>query len=66
MVTPDPKQRESLLVEAIRAMTADAVINVTNLQPRAIAYRAGLAGPRHPWSGEGAFTWNAWEWYWKA
>ena len=55
------KQREALLVEAIAAMTADAVINVTDLQPRAMAYRTGITGPKQPWSGEGAFTWNSWE-----
>jgi peptide/nickel transport system substrate-binding protein len=66
MVTPDLKAREALLVDALRAMTADAVVNVTDLQPRAIAHRAGLVGPRPPWSGEGAFTWNAWEWGWEA
>ena len=65
LVTPDAKEREALLVESIRAMTADAVINVTDLQPRAMVYRTGLVGPRQPWSGEGAFTWNSWEWHWQ-
>jgi peptide/nickel transport system substrate-binding protein len=65
LATPDPKEREALIVEALRAMTADAGVNVTNLQPKPMAYRAGLAGPRQPWS-EDAIAWNAWEWHWKS
>jgi peptide/nickel transport system substrate-binding protein len=64
LATPDPKDREALIVEALRAFTADAAVNVTNLQPKPIAYRAGLAGPRQPWS-EDAMLWNTWEWQWK-
>lgn len=62
--TPDPHQREGILVEALRAMTADAVVNVTHIEPAPIAYRAGIVGPRQPWSETGAFVWNVWEWRW--
>jgi peptide/nickel transport system substrate-binding protein len=62
--TPDPKEREAILVEALRAMTADAAVNVTHLQPKPVAWRAGLAGPRQPWS-EDPIIWNTWEWHWK-
>jgi peptide/nickel transport system substrate-binding protein len=57
-------EREPLIVEALRAMTADAVVSVTHLQPRPVAYRAGLTGPRETWVGESALIWNSWEWTW--
>ena len=63
--TPDAKEREAILVEALRAMAADAFVNVTHLEPAPVVYRAGLAGPRQPWSEVGAFVWNVWEWRWK-
>jgi hypothetical protein len=65
MVTLDLKEREGILVEALKAMTADAVITPTHLQTRAMAYRAGLSGPKQPWVGESALIWNSWEWQWK-
>jgi peptide/nickel transport system substrate-binding protein len=64
--TPDATQREAILVEALREMTSDAVVNVTHLEPAPVVYRAGLKGPRQPWSEYGAFVWNVWEWHWTA
>jgi peptide/nickel transport system substrate-binding protein len=60
----DPKQREPLLVEALRIMTEDAVVTPIHLQPRAVAYRAGLSGPREPWVDDNSILWNIWEWRW--
>ncbi len=60
--TVDPKEREPLLVEALKVMTEDAVVTPIILQPRAVAYRNGLTGPREPWVDEGAIVWNIWEW----
>lgn len=62
--TIDDRDREPLLVEALKAMTADAVVTITHLQPRAVAYRAGLSGPKETWVGESALIWNIWEWRW--
>jgi peptide/nickel transport system substrate-binding protein len=62
--TVDPREREPLLVEGIRLMTEDAVVTPTHLQPRAVAYRHGLTGPREPWVDERAIIWNIWEWRW--
>ena len=59
------REREPLLVEALKAMTADAVVTVTHLQPRAMAYRKGLVGPKETWVGESALIWNSWEWRWE-
>lgn len=64
LATIDARQREEVLVEALQAMTADAVVDPTHLQPRSMVYRAGLAGPREAWVGEGALVWNVWEWRW--
>jgi peptide/nickel transport system substrate-binding protein len=64
--TPDPKEREAILVEALRVMTEDAFVNVTHVEPAPVAYRTGLSGPRQPWSEVGAFVWNIWEWHWKS
>lgn len=64
MATVDPKEREPVLVEALKAMTTDAVVNPTHLQPRSMVYRAGLMGPKEPWVGESALIWNPWEWQW--
>jgi ABC-type oligopeptide transport system substrate-binding subunit len=63
--TVDAREREALLVQALTAMTADAVVNPTHLQPRAMAFREGLVGPRQPWQEEYALIWNAWEWHWQ-
>jgi ABC-type transport system substrate-binding protein len=63
--TVDPKEREPLLVEALRAMTEDTVVTPTHLQPRALAYRRSLTGPREPWVDQGAILWNIWEWRWR-
>ena len=63
--TISDREREPLLVEALKAMTADAIVTVTHLQPRPMAYRAGLTGPRETWVGESALVWNIWEWQWK-
>jgi peptide/nickel transport system substrate-binding protein len=63
--TVDPREREAYLIEALRAMTADAVVTPTHLQPRAIAVRTGLFGAVHPWVGEPSPVWNSWEWQWK-
>ncbi|MBM2812307.1 MAG: hypothetical protein HW416_3066, partial [Chloroflexi bacterium] len=63
--TVDDHQREGYLVEVLKAMTADAVVNVTHLQPRPMAYREGLTGPTESWVGESALLWNVWEWHWK-
>ncbi len=60
--TVDAKEREPLLVEALKVMTEDAVVTPIILQPRAVAYRNGLTGPREPWVDEGAIVWNIWEW----
>jgi ABC-type transport system substrate-binding protein len=61
----DPKEREPLLVEALKVMTEDAVVTPAFLQPRAVAYRQGLVGPLEPWVDEGALLWNIWEWRWQ-
>jgi peptide/nickel transport system substrate-binding protein len=62
--TVDPREREPLLVEGIKLMTEDAVVTPTHLQPRAVAYRHGLTGPREPWVDERSIIWNIWEWRW--
>lgn len=61
----DPQEREGFIVQALKAMTDDAVVTPTHLQPRAVAYRDGLMGPREPWVDERAIVWNIWEWRWK-
>jgi peptide/nickel transport system substrate-binding protein len=61
----DPKEREGHLIDGLKAMTADAVVNPTHLQPRAVAFRTGLSGAVHPWVGEASPVWNSWEWHWK-
>jgi len=63
--TIDDREREGLLVDVLKAMTADAVVTITHLQPRPMAYRAGLVGPKETWIGESALIWNSWEWQWK-
>jgi peptide/nickel transport system substrate-binding protein len=63
--TVDAKEREPLLVEGLKVMTEDAVVTPVFLQPRAVAYRQGLAGLREPWVDEGALMWNIWEWRWQ-
>jgi ABC-type transport system substrate-binding protein len=64
LATVDAREREAVLVEALRAMTADAVVNPLHSRPRAMAYRPGLVGPQLSWVGEAALMWNAWEWHW--
>jgi ABC-type transport system substrate-binding protein len=64
LATIDAKEREPLLVTALTAMASDAMINPTHLQPRSMAYRNGLTGPKEPWVGESALIWNPWEWRW--
>ncbi len=64
LATIDAKDREPLLINALTAMTNDAVINPTHLQPRSMVYRSGITGPQEPWVGESALIWNAWEWRW--
>jgi peptide/nickel transport system substrate-binding protein len=64
--TIDAKEREALLVEALKVMTADAAVTPTHLQPQAMAYRAGLIGPKEPWVGESAQIWSPWEWRWQS
>jgi peptide/nickel transport system substrate-binding protein len=64
LATVDVKQREGYFVEALKAMTADAVVTPTHLQPRPLAYRRGLVGPKESPDGGGAFLWNIWEWRW--
>ncbi len=59
------RDREPLLVAAIVAMTNDAIVTPTHLQPRAVAYRNGITGPKETWVGESALIWNVWEWRWK-
>jgi peptide/nickel transport system substrate-binding protein len=63
--TPDVREREGILVEALKVMTADAVVNVTHVEPAPMAHRTELTGPRKPWSEVGAFVWNIWEWHWQ-
>lgn len=65
LATPDPREREGLLIEALTHMSADAVINPLHSRPRAVAYRAGIVGPRKPWVGEAALIWNGWEFHWQ-
>jgi len=65
LATIDNSAREALIVEALSAMTADAIINPLHYRPRAMAYRAGLVGPQQPWVGEAALIWNFWEWHWR-
>jgi len=65
LATVDARARETLIVEALGAMTTDAIINPLHYRPRAMAYRMGLVGPQQPWVGEAALIWNSWEWQWK-
>jgi peptide/nickel transport system substrate-binding protein len=65
MSTLDLKARESLFVETFKAMTADAVVTPTHLQPRAMAYRTDLVGPRENYQNAGALVWNIWDWHWR-
>jgi peptide/nickel transport system substrate-binding protein len=65
MVTIDPRQREPILVEALKIMTADAAVTPTHMQPEAVAYRAGLTGPRQPAAEQSGQMWNPWELRWK-
>ena len=44
----------------------DAVLAITHLQPRPMAYAAGLSGPKETWVGDSAMIWNPWEWRWRA
>jgi peptide/nickel transport system substrate-binding protein len=64
LATLDVRQREALFVEALKAMTADAVVNPTHFQPKAIVYRRGIVGPTQTWVGEAAIIWNIWDWRW--
>src|SRR5207248_1782150 len=63
--TIDVRAREPLYVEAFKAWTADAAVNVQHLQPRPVAYAPGLTGPKQTWVGETGIMWNPWEWAWK-
>ena len=63
--TVDAREREPVLVEALKVMTEDAVVTPVHLQPRAVAYRKGLTGPREPWVDDNAIMWNIWEWRWE-
>jgi ABC-type transport system substrate-binding protein len=62
--TIESGERGRLLVEALKIMTEDAVVIPVLLEPRALAYRRGLAGPREPWVEASATLWNVWEWRW--
>ncbi len=62
--TIDARAREPLFVGALEAMTADAVVTPTHLQPRAMAYRSDLSGPKENIGNSGALVWNIWEWRW--
>jgi peptide/nickel transport system substrate-binding protein len=64
--TYDAREREVVLIEALTVLATDAVINPLHSRPRAMAYRDGVTGPKLPWIGEAALTWNAWEFRWKA
>jgi ABC-type transport system substrate-binding protein len=64
LATVDVQQREGFFVEALKAMNQDAVVQPTHLQPRPLAYRRGLVGPKESPDGGGAFLWNVWEWHW--
>jgi peptide/nickel transport system substrate-binding protein len=64
--TIDAKEREGLLIEALKIMTADAAVTPTHLQPQAMAFRAGLVGPKQPWVNDSAQIWNPWEWRWQS
>ncbi len=66
LATVDNRAREALIVEALGAMTADAVVDPLHYRPRAMAYRHGLVGPQQPWIGEAALIWNSWQWQWRA
>ncbi|MBM2810768.1 MAG: hypothetical protein HW416_1527 [Chloroflexi bacterium] len=65
MATPEPMEREAYLIDALKVMAADAVVNPMHSRPRAIAYPAGVTGPKLPWVGDAALIWNGWEWRWK-
>jgi peptide/nickel transport system substrate-binding protein len=62
--TVDAREREGYFVEAIKAMTADAVVDPTHLQPKPVAYRRGIVGPLEHAVGENGYVWNVWEWRW--
>jgi peptide/nickel transport system substrate-binding protein len=64
MGTLDPKAREPLFAEVFRAMTGDAIVTPTHLQPRAMAYRGGFVGPKENYQNAGALVWNIWDWHW--
>ncbi len=61
----DPREREGLLVDALRVMTEDAAVTPTHVQPAPTAYRAGLVGPTEPSTVGTATLWNIWEWQWR-
>jgi peptide/nickel transport system substrate-binding protein len=64
--TIDTKEREILLVEALKVMTEDAVVTPTHLQVEVMAYAAGITGPSEPSAAGRAFLWNTWQWRWAA
>jgi peptide/nickel transport system substrate-binding protein len=64
--TVDRGQRETLLVEALKALSADANVVTTHLQVNVTAYVDGLLGLREPGLGApGGTVWNTWEWHWR-
>jgi peptide/nickel transport system substrate-binding protein len=65
LATVDPGERESLYVEVFKAWTDDAVLAITHLQPRPMAFARGLRGPKETWVGDSAMIWNPWEWEWQ-
>lgn len=66
MRTIGDQEREPLLVEAVKAIAADAVIATTHLQVVGTAYAARLQGLREPSLGApGGTLWNTWEWRWE-
>jgi peptide/nickel transport system substrate-binding protein len=65
LATPEDREREAHLVDALKIMTADAVVTPTHLQPRTIVHRRGLTGLKEPWAGQGAIVWNIYEWEWR-
>jgi peptide/nickel transport system substrate-binding protein len=63
MTTVALREREPLLVEAMKVMTEDAAVVPTHLQPRVIAYPSGMTGVKPPQTG--TYIMSPWEWHWR-
>jgi len=62
MTTVAFREREPLLIDAMKVMAEDAVVVPTHLQPRVMAYPTGITGVKHPQTG--VYIMSPWEWRW--